>query len=84
MEYPLFTKEVKRIVGNTEFRRHGHLLSGIHIAFHSRCLHTLHLGFALDETIDHINKGGKLPEKNYNRYINYFHINRNMVYSMTS
>ena len=79
MEYQHFSEEVKRIAGRDHYYLHNHLLVVVPAIFRERYLYTLGLDFNIPDALEHIRRAGKLPEKNYSRYIKYFHFQRELT-----
>jgi len=71
MEYANFERYVSQTVGEAHCNEYKHMLPGVHHALRERCVATLQLGFPIPETLDHVNKAARLPEKNYYRYIKF-------------
>jgi hypothetical protein len=66
-----FTDKVIKIVGESHYQQHKHMLEALHPAHEDRCVHTLNLGFDIPQTAGHIERAGKLPDLNYRRYIKF-------------
>ena len=79
MEYQHFCEEVKKIAGRDRYYRHNYLLAVVPAIFRERYVYTLGLGFNMPDTLEHIRRASKLPEKNYFRYIKYFHFQRELT-----
>ncbi|MDR3678681.1 MAG: hypothetical protein P4L41_01870 [Flavipsychrobacter sp.] len=71
MEFADFENHILNLVGKDHFGMYCYLLPSIKVVFRVRFIHILHSGFNIPTAYDQLNIAAKLPDKNFQRYLNF-------------